>query len=86
MLETVGEPLREPGGAFRVPGAHGRADREQLGGEARRELFATPAHEGVEAADGPVQALHGRGERPAANPCFGEIDDLSHGSHHEPPV
>ena len=86
MLETVREPFGELRGAIGVPGAHGPADREQIGGEFGREPVTTPAHERVEPPDGAIEAFHGRGEGAAAGPCGREIDDLSHGFHTEAPL
>ena len=84
MLEAIREPLGEPRRALRVPGAHGLADREQIGGEGGRKSAPAPAHQRVESDDGAVEALHGRNEGSTAGSCGGEIDDLSHGLHHEP--
>ena len=81
MLEAIGEALGEPRGALRIAGAHGPADDEELGGDRGRQPLAAQPHQRVEPADGAVEALHGRRERPAAGPCFGEVDHLSHTSH-----
>ncbi len=86
MLEPVGQALGELRGALGVAGANGAADGEQVGGERGRETVAAPAHERVQPADGAVESLHRRGERPAAFACGGEVDHLSHATHDGPPL